>query len=149
MTAAILEKHLRALLRITAPSAVALGMIIGCRFDCRDDDRHLTFLESSEPNAPYSRAEIKIDLNKGSTMLILDIDLEIGLLKSQLDLRLPSPFSLEVNPDVPPEGTVSEIYDLGRIELSLIFTAESHRLRSLVITWFEHDRSARPLASPV
>ena len=86
------------------------------------------------PSGVFEHVVLKISRIKLSWLVSWDSSPELAPLEHQLDLSRYGRFvNMEINPRIPPEGTVSYIYDYMGFKLFIEFTNSSRRLRGVAL----------------
>lgn len=119
----------------TAPDERETARLLGVSFGPRKENRYWRFLEASDVPPPWDRIELRLAKDEPRGLLVLEIADDAVV--SAEDVVAPEwgrP-ALDVNPDIPPEGVVHHVYDLGGTTLSLRFTVRSEVLRGITIRW--------------
>lgn len=84
----------------------------------------------------FERADLRLALDGDRALLILHSGDPSKLSEGDLEL---GPWgelsSIRVNPDIPPEGTMTYIYHLEDVKVSVQLTHSSRGLRSMALEW--------------
>jgi hypothetical protein len=91
--------------------------------------------EGQLERGPFERAQLHVNTNTGLAILSLAPRPEIELLESDLDFQAfgTAPPALDVNVNVPPEGTIAYLFGPPERRLHLVFTARTKRLRTVAV----------------
>jgi hypothetical protein len=85
---------------------------------------------------PFARGELRLNTAADGALLILEPRDPPGLGPDGIDRAALGPsLGMLPNPDIPPEGTLSDYYQVGGVQVILQWTARSRRLRNLVLKW--------------
>lgn len=85
---------------------------------------------------PFSGGELRTNTAGTGALLILEPRDPAGLGREDVDrAALGTRLSIEPNPDVPPEGLITETFQQGKVQVALQWTTRSRRLHSLVLEW--------------
>jgi hypothetical protein len=83
---------------------------------------------------PFRAADLRVG---GSTLLVLDVDPNLGLVEDRMELGRLGPYdSLDISPPMPPEGRKSYRWVLGRrCVLRVSFGKDTGTLHSVSFDW--------------
>lgn len=84
----------------------------------------------------FERADLRLVTNGQRVRLILWTPEDSALAEGELELAgWGEPRSITVNPDIPPEGTMTYFFDVNDVKVSVQLTRDSRRLRSMILEW--------------
>ena len=84
---------------------------------------------------PFASGELRLNAAGDGALLILE-PREPGLGQSDIDrAALGTRLGMRPNPRIPPEGTETEYFQKDGVQVATQWTAQSGRLRNLVLTW--------------
>lgn len=85
---------------------------------------------------PFAGGELRTNTARTGALLILEPRDPPGLGREDVDRTALGPrLGIEPNPDLAPEGILTERFQQGQARVALQWTASSRRLRSLVLEW--------------
>ncbi|MEP7358936.1 MAG: hypothetical protein ABI847_16925 [Anaerolineales bacterium] len=85
---------------------------------------------------PFAGGELRLSAAGDGALLILQPRDPPGLGRADLDRSAWGPtLGMLPNPDIPPEGTLTDYYKKDGVELAAQWLSRSRRLRSLVLKW--------------
>jgi len=142
MTAAIINQHLRAALETSPPSVASLGAVLGVAFDDRSVEGHVTYHRARKLPAPYTRGEVRENDRDDDIELVMFVDVAQEVSKAEVNAPSGLPNETHDSPRIPPEGAVTERYQLSDIDVTLSFTSLTQRLRLYVVRWYPGGRPA-------
>jgi hypothetical protein len=119
---------------LPSPDADRVGTELGARFTGAGGNPHWAFHRAAPAAGPFAAAELRIERAGPRRLLVLESPrssaspVDLGL-AGRTDVRL------DVNPNIPPEGTVAYTVAVNGVSVAFQFTARSHRLRALSLHW--------------
>jgi len=88
------------------------------------------------PAGPFAGGELRVNTGGDGALLILETRQPPGLSLADVDRAAWGPRrSVRPNPDLPPEGTVTETYQTDGAQVAVQWTLISRRLVSLALEW--------------
>lgn len=110
--------------------------LLGTTFHKSEENSMWVFYEFSLDNSPFETGRLGMSRGKTQAFLTLSPSVEAPLTQTELsDHPWGEPDSEEINPSIPPEGTVSYIYKKPGVDIALEFTTSSRVLRTLGFEW--------------
>jgi len=123
------------LLAHAKPDPAAVAAVLGVSFSLEQAGKAWRTLEASTAPPPFRSVELRLARGEERGLLVLALAAEYRLEQRALDTSDWGEPRLQVNPDIPPEGVVGHVYQIGPVALTLQFTARSHLLRQAVLEW--------------
>lgn len=112
-----------------------LEAYLAARLAQTDENLYWKFYEFSA-QGPFARGEYRLSKAGNAAMLILSTADESSIKLDDLGLSdWGEVTSIAVNPRIPPEGTVTHVYTVNGVKVSLQFTHTSQRLLDAVLEW--------------
>jgi hypothetical protein len=85
---------------------------------------------------PFRRGELRLSAAGETAVLILEARTAPGLDPAEVDrAALGERLGQHHNPRIPPQGTDTEYYQKGAVQVAAQWLPNTHRLRTLVLTW--------------
>ena len=114
----------------TVPSRTEVEAWLGANLALDSDTGPWLFYRSSVVRPPFLKTDARF-ARKGDRALVV-VETADPVFEKDLDLdRIGPRQKLDINPRIPPEGTLAYTYRLGDQVVSLMFTAKSRRLLSI------------------
>lgn len=125
------------LVQLAVPSLPAIERIVGVTFAKVKENQYYEFYVGIGPDPQLADLDLRIKKDgSGKALLVLNIAEEAQLVEDALALdRFGIEPRLDVNAEIPPEGTVALTYSLDSAEIRFQFTATSRTLRLIAIEW--------------
>ncbi|MDQ7780458.1 MAG: hypothetical protein RDV41_12250 [Planctomycetota bacterium] len=122
---------------LSAPSVESLGPILGAKLVKTKENRYFEFFELRGMKAPFGVCELRLSKDTpGKALLVLNVAEDQVVDERDLSLdRYGAPARIDVNPDIPPEGTVAREFSIGSARVSFQMTANSGKLRLIAVEW--------------
>ena len=118
------------------PTVAALEARLGTSLKATRKTSHWTTYEFSLPGGPFAGGEFRLGQSGDQALLSLKPGAAAPLTEDSLDL---TPYgavkNIDINPQIPPEGTDAYIYQSQGVRVSFQFMHDSRRLRTLVLEW--------------
>jgi hypothetical protein len=85
---------------------------------------------------PFASGELRLDTDGSGALLMLKPRDPPGLGEADVDrAAFGPPLRIRPNPDIPPDGVITETYQKGQVQVALQWTSRTERLRGLVLEW--------------
>jgi hypothetical protein len=130
------DQLLKQLASGATPTVSGLEQALGVNLKPSKENPHWKFYQFELPGGPFKGGEFRLSAAGDRALLSLLPRDEPGLVETDFDLRQwGAARNLDINPQIPPEGTDAYIYDVQGARLSFQFTHVSRRLRSVTLEW--------------
>lgn len=118
------------------PAALAqLETYLAAKLAQTDENPYWKFYEFSAQGA-FARGEYRLSKADQAAMLILSTAEDSHITLDELGLsEWGEVRQIAVNPRLPPEGTVTHVYTVNGVKVSLQFTHTTQRLLDVVLEW--------------
>jgi hypothetical protein len=84
----------------------------------------------------FTGGELRLNTERDGALLILEPRDPPGLRREEVDRADLGPvLAVRPNPEIPPEGLITESFQKNGVQVALQWTAQSRRLYSLVLEW--------------
>jgi len=118
------------------PTLAGAGKVLGTNLKASQENPHWRFYTFELPGGPFKGGELRLSNSGDRALLSLLPRDQQALTESDLDL---TPWGqathIDINPQIPPEGTDAYTYTVKAARLSFQFTHVSRRLRTVSIEW--------------
>ncbi len=96
------------------------------------------------PDGAFTGGELRLNTDRAGALLIFEPRDPPGLSREEVDRADLGPvLAVRPNPEIPPEGLITESFQKNGVQVALQWTAHSRRLHSLVLEWAP-SREATP-----
>ena len=131
-----LDKLIRLLATASELEARRFEQLLGVSFKPTTENRWWRFFSAEVDDGLFSHAELRLHQDGDRALLHLSTPRLPAPTDAQLQLeRLGEPASVEVNPDLPPEGVLTYVFCLETLQVSLQFTRRARELQALILQW--------------
>ena len=118
------------------PSAAALEKLLGAKLTPTQEHPHWKFYTFALNSGPFLGGELRVSLAGDRALLTLTPRPDAPLSEGDFDLRQWGPATnVDINPQIPPEGTDGYTYAVNGTRLSFQFTHVTRRLRTTTVEW--------------
>jgi hypothetical protein len=118
------------------PTLAGAEKLLGMTLKAGQENPHWKFYTFELPAGPFKGGELRLSTGGDRALLSLLPREEQALKESDLDL---GPWGaarrIDINPQIPPEGTDAYNYTANGARLSFQFTHVSRRLRTVTLEW--------------
>ena len=122
------------------PSVAGLEKLLGTQLKPTQENPFWKFYAFELSGGPFQRGELRLSLAGDRALLSLSPRDSAPLTETDLNLRQWGPaVNVDINPQIPPEGTDAYTYRLNGMRLSFQFTHVSRRLRTVTAEWGRKD----------
>jgi hypothetical protein len=136
MSSQTVDQLLKQLASGATPTVAGLQQTLGASLKATQENPYWKFYQFELPGGPFKGGEFRLSAAGDRALLSLLPRDEPGLVETDFDLRQwGAARNLDINPQIPPEGTETYIYDVQGTRLSFQFTHVSRRLRSVTLEW--------------
>jgi hypothetical protein len=127
---------LLALAAIDPPNEPGIGRALGVPLVFEAESNSYISYRAAFESGPFSTAEVRVNFNEPTGVLSLWPNPEVPVHEDDVD-RTPfgEELSIETNPRIPPEGTVTYVHRIGHAKLNFQFRYASRTLYSVSIVW--------------
>jgi hypothetical protein len=130
------DQLLKQLASGATPTVAGLQQVLGASLKVTQENPYWKFYQFEIAGGPFKGGEFRLSAAGDRALLSLLPRDEPGLVETDFDLRQwGAARNLDINPQIPPEGTDAYIYDVQGARLSFQFTHVSRRLRSVTLEW--------------
>lgn len=131
-----LDKLIRLLSTTSELEAKRFEQLLGASFKPTTENRWWRFFAAEIGAGLFSHAELRLHQDGDRALLHLSTPRLPAPTDSELQLdRLGEPASVEVNPDLPPDGVLTYVFCLEALQVSLQFTRRARELQALILQW--------------
>lgn len=135
-----IHQLLSSLAEVGTPEPEKVAELLGTTLALEQENLSWFFYKFDLSGGAFAGGEFRMSKSGGRALLILTPVEKPGLFEKDFDpAAWGEPRSIDVNPRIPPEGTDAYIYDIEGVKLSLQWTHNSRRLRTVALEWAEHD----------
>ena len=122
-------------LAVTSPEGFAAALGIALRSVDRTDA--VESFAGAFPIGVFTDADLRVNRSSGLMFLVLKVRNDAGVDLDHVKLTRYGihPVSVENNPRIPPEGTMSYLYDVHGVRIAFQFTALSKLLKVVSFEW--------------
>ena len=118
------------------PSVAGLEQQLGTTLKPTQENPHWKFYAFELAGGPFQGGEFRLSLAGDRALLSLSPRDSAPLTEAGFDLRQwGSATNVDINPQIPPEGTDAYTYAVNGTRLSFQFTHRSRRLRTVTVEW--------------
>jgi hypothetical protein len=118
------------------PEVSRIEGTLAVTFRQTDQNPYWTFYQADLSDGPFARADFRLSRDGARALLSLWTDAPKAPGEKDLDLDRWGPIaSIDVNPDIRPEGTDAYIFEVQGVRVSFQLTHASRRLRSVALEW--------------
>lgn len=118
------------------PSVAGLETLLGTKLKATQENPHWKFYAFEMPAGPFQGGELRVSLAGDRALLSLSPRENAPLTEGDFDLRQWGPATnVDINPQIPPEGTDGYTYAVNGTRLSYQFTHVTRRLRTATVEW--------------
>ncbi len=118
------------------PTVAGLEKLVGTTPKPTQENPHWKFYQFELPGGPFKGGELRLSTAGDRALLSLLPRDQAPVTEGDLDLKPWGPLrNLDINPQIPPEGTDAYVYDVQGARLSFQFTHVSRRLRTVTVEW--------------
>jgi hypothetical protein len=118
------------------PTVTSLEKLLGTSPKPTQENPYWKFYQFELPVGPFKSGELRLSTAGDRALLSLAPDDQDAPAEADLDLRQwGAARNIDINPQIPPEGTDAYIYDAQGVKLAFQFTHHSRRLRSVTLEW--------------
>ena len=130
------DQFVQAIVSAGTPTLSGLEKLLGTTPKLKQENPHWKFYQFELLPGPFQGGELRLSTAGDRALLSLQPREQAPVAESDLDLKPWGPLrNLDINPQIPPEGTDAYIYDVQGARLSFQFTHVSRRLRAVSIEW--------------
>ncbi len=136
MSTQAVDQFVQAIVSAGAPTLAGLEKLLGTAPKPTQENPHWKCYEFELPGSPFQGGELRLNTAGDRALLSLMPRAQAPVAESDLDFKLWGPIqNLDINPQIPPEGTDAYIYVVQGARLSFQFTHVSRRLRTVTVEW--------------
>ena len=136
MSAEAVHTLVTALLGLKPPTLETLQAALGAALRQTGQNNHWTMYEFTLPGGPFGGGEARLGRDGARALVSLHPREGAPLTEAGLDLKAYGPVaSIDINPQIPPEGTDAYVFRQPGVKLAFQLTHQSRRLRTLVVEW--------------
>lgn len=109
--------------------------LLQVRFDKVDPASDREFYEARVSSGVFTAADLRFRRESAWAFLVLD-EPAVEVFQSQIDCDAFGPMiNYNINPEIPPEGTVAPYYTVRGVQIAIQFTYSTRRLRLISFEW--------------
>jgi hypothetical protein len=124
------------LLKPTPPDAASLEAALGAALKPAGQNNHWVNYEFELAGGPFEGGEARLGRDGARALVSFRPREAAGLMEATLDLKPYEPLvTIDVNPQIPPEGTDAYVYRPEGVKVAFQFRHNSRSLRTLVMEW--------------
>lgn len=136
MNAESLTELVERLARISDPNLETFQEVLGAQPKPTKENPSWKMYELKLEHPQLARADLRLAQAGRAALLSLWTVEKNPLTEKDLDLnKWGQPVSIDINPRIPPEGTVAFAYLLDEVRVAVQMTHTSRRLRSIALEW--------------
>ena len=136
MSSPQVDQLLKSILSAGVPTLPGAQSLLGAAPKAGQENPHWKFYALELPSGPFKGGELRLSTGGDRALLSLLPRDEQPLKESDLDLKQWGQAShIDINPQIPPEGTDAYSYTVNGARLSFQFTHVSRRLRTVTVEW--------------
>lgn len=129
-----------ALARVDAPNEPAFRRVLGVDLVLAEEYRAFVQYRATLAQGPFIEVEIRINKTDPTGVVSLTPRPERPIRARDVDLTAFGQLAnLDVNPHVPPEGSITHVFSVGRANVMFEFTAHTDILLSVSLAWEAHS----------
>jgi len=136
MSSPQVDQLLKSILSAGVPTLPGTESLLGVAPKAGQENSHWKFYTLELPGGPFKGGELRLSTSGDRALLSLLPRDEQPLKEGDLDL---SPWGqathIDINPQIPPEGTDAYSYTVNGARLSFQFTHVTRRLRTVTVEW--------------
>lgn len=136
MSSQQVDQFVKSILNAGLPTLAGAEKLLGVALKPGQDNPHWKFYTFELAGGPFKGGELRLSVSGDRALLSLLPREEQPLKESDLDL---TPWGqavhLDINPQIPPEGTDAYRYEVSGARLSFQFTHVTRRLRTVTLEW--------------
>lgn len=136
MSTQAVDLFVRTIIAAGVPTLAGLEKLLGTAPKPTQENPHWKFYQFDLPGGPFKGGELRLSTAGQRALLSLMPREQSPVVESDLDLKPWGPVrNIDINPQIPPEGTDAYIYDVQGARLAFQFTHVSRRLRTVTVEW--------------
>lgn len=136
MSAESIIKLVEKLSQISAPKVADFAELLGVEPERSRENPSWNMYQAKLAETGLERADLRLAKSDGRAHLSLWPQDSAQISEQDLGLsRWGQPVSIDINPRIPPEGTVAFVYDLNHTRVAVQMTHTSRQLRSIALEW--------------
>ena len=130
------EELVKTVIGAGTPSVAGLEKLLGASLKATQENPHWKFYAFELAGGPLQGGEFRLSLAGDRALLSLSPRDNAPMTEADFDLRQwGSATHVDINPQIPPEGTDAYAYAVNGTRLSFQFTHVSRRLRTVTVEW--------------
>lgn len=136
MSAEAIIELIEKLSQISDPQLTDFAQLLGAEPVPSRENPSWNMYQAKLDDSGLERADLRLAKTGGQAHLSLWPSDSAQILQQDLGLdRWGQPVSIDINPRIPPEGTVAFVYDLNHTRVAFQMTHTSRQLRSIALEW--------------
>lgn len=136
MSAESINKIVEQLTQIPEPDLGAFQEALGAKPSPTKENPKWSMFELDLKHPSFDHADLRLAKSGSAALLSLWTPESNGTSEEDLDLTSwGEPVSIDINPRIPPEGTVAYVYLVNDVRVAVQMTHTSRKLRSLALEW--------------
>lgn len=118
------------------PTVAGLEKLLGATLTLTQENPFWKFYGFELAAGPFQHGELRLSLAGDRALLSLSPRAAAPLAEADFNLRQWGPaVNVDINPQIPPEGTDAYAYAVNGTQLSFQFTHVTRRLRTITVEW--------------
>jgi hypothetical protein len=136
MSSQQVDQFLHTILNGGTPSLASAEKLLSASLKARQENPHWKFYTFELAGGPFQGGELRLSTAGDRALLSLTPRADHPLTESDFNLRQWGQANhIDINPQIPPEGTDAYRYNINGAGLSFQFTHVTRRLRTVTIEW--------------
>lgn len=125
-----------ALLALGPPGTAALEELFTTELSATDENPYWSTFEFEIPEGPFATGDLRLSEQDDRVHLSLWLREGLDLAEEDLDLTdWGQVVDIDVNPEIPPEGVDSLVYEVNGVQVAVQLTHNSRSLHSIALDW--------------